>query len=63
LQFALAQGAMVMSGQWHLELSHDLKTWQRITPFSPGNVSAFAQTAPSPADTRPHYYRAALVEE
>jgi hypothetical protein len=63
LQFNLAQGAMVMSGQWYLELSHDLKTWQRISPFSPGNVSAFAQTAPSPADARPHYYRAALVEE
>ena len=63
LQFALADGAMVMSGQWHLELSHDLKTWQRITRFSPGNVSAFAETTPSPADARPRFYRAALAEE
>ncbi len=62
MQFSLEQGAMIMSGEWYLELSYDFKTWERITPFSPGNVSAFAQISVTPADPRPQFYRAALVE-
>jgi hypothetical protein len=62
-QFALSQGAMVMSGEWFLELSHDLKTWQRVTAFSPGNVTAFAEFTAPPAEPAAYFYRAALVEE
>jgi hypothetical protein len=59
--FGLSDGAMISHGQWYLEVSHDLNSWERLTPFSPGNVTAFAQDTPPPGDLRPRFYRAILL--
>jgi len=63
IQFGLTDGAMIAGGRWFLEVSHDFKSWERLTPFSPGNVSAFAQTSPPVEDARPRFYRAVLVSQ
>jgi len=42
-------------------MSHDFKPWDRLGPFSPGNVSAFAQTSPPADNPLPHFYRAILI--
>jgi len=59
LRMSIARGSLV-NGQWHLELSHDLKAWKRIGNFSPGAVAAFAQDSVPPGDFRPRFYRAVL---
>ena len=43
LQFGLAEGAMISSGRWYLEMNHHLKAWERLSQFFPGDVSAFAE--------------------
>jgi len=62
LQFGLTEGAMIYSGQWYLEVTHDFESWERLSSFSPGNVSAFAQTTPPADDPRPRFYRAILIQ-
>jgi hypothetical protein len=63
LQFGLSEGAMISSGTWFLEVSHNLtgKSWERLGSFSPGDVSAFAEDSPPAGDMRPRFYRAVWV--
>jgi hypothetical protein len=59
LRFVLPEGSLA-AGEFDLQLSHDLVTWERVGPFEPGNVAAFARDTPPPGDPRPRFYRAAL---
>ncbi len=61
LAFGLGEGSLVI-GYWDLELSHDLRSWQAITRFSPGNVAAFAEDILPQNDPRPRFYRAVLTQ-
>jgi hypothetical protein len=58
LNFGLSEGAMITSGAWFLEMTHDFKSWERLVEFSPGNVAAFAQDTVPEGDFRPRFYGA-----
>lgn len=59
LHFVLPEGSLV-AGEFDLQMSHDLITWERVGPFEPGDVAAFARDIPPKDDPRPRFYRAAL---
>lgn len=56
LQFALIDGAISTTG-FTMQQSHDLKSWENIGEFSPGNVTAFFETSLDPEETRPVFFR------
>jgi len=57
LRFSLLNGSLGTTA-YVMELSHDLKVWDPLGNFSPGDVSAFFQEKPDSNDSRPRYYRA-----
>jgi hypothetical protein len=57
LRFVLPEGSLLPYG-FEMWVSNDLKNWQRLGPFLPGDVAAFFQDHPDPSDSRPRYYQA-----
>ncbi len=60
IHFVLPEGSLFPENL-ALETSHDLKNWQRLGPFEPGNVAAFFRDVPDPKVSTPRYYRAVSI--
>ena len=60
---AIPNGALLDEGSIDLEVSSDLRTWERLGPFSPGNVSAFYWDAPPVSARERRFYRAVWVPQ
>jgi len=55
----IPQGSMTL-GSYDLEASEDLRTWNRLGPFQPGNVAAFYWDEP-PKGTQQRFYRSVYI--
>jgi hypothetical protein len=61
MQVVLEDAALAAGAEYHLEVSHDLSQWQRVSEFTPSHTAGFALDGADAAG-KPVFYRAVRVE-